>query len=208
MEFLKAVLGADLYGKMEAAITAYNGNPDNQQIKLCNLTAGEYVSKGKCVKLEADKDKAEKALEAATALIEQLKTETPPDEAEYQRRVSDLEQQIKQVKIDAAVKVAFINAGVADIDYMNFKLHEAGELELDDSGNVKGLADMINRLKTANPDSFTRKETSGSYDGLHIPVVNDTRPAMNRDNLLHLPYGDRMKLFMENPDEYREIINN
>ena len=206
MEFLKAVLGADLYGKMEAAITAYNCNPDNQQIKLCNLAAGEYISKGKCVKLENEKAKAEKALEAATALIEQLKTEAPPDEAEYQRRVSDLEQQIKQVKIDTAVKVAFMNAGVADADYMNFKLHEACELELDDSGNVKGLEAMIDRLKTANPGSFTGKAVKGNYNGIR-PIADYEESRFTRADVIKMPYAERVAFYNENPEGYRELMN-
>ena len=42
MEFLKEILGEELYKQFEQAVNAYNGNEANKdkQIKLANLTEG------------------------------------------------------------------------------------------------------------------------------------------------------------------------
>ena len=49
MDFLKEILGDDLYGQLEARLNEHNGKEENQekQIKLGNLGSGEYVSKAK-----------------------------------------------------------------------------------------------------------------------------------------------------------------
>lgn len=195
----------DYINRLKLQLPHITAPPENQKVKLVNLETGYYVSKGKCIKLENEKAKAEQALSDAMNLIEQLKAEAPPDKAEYQRRVSDLEQQIKQVKIDTAVKVAFIDAGVADTDYINYKLHESGELELDDSGNVKGLSALIDRLKTTNPDSFTGAAGIGYYEGFR-PTGELTEMRHSYKELIRMPYAEQVKFFNENPDEYREIV--
>ena len=54
MEFLKEILGADLYAQITEKINAHNGNEANKdkQIKIGNLGSGEYVGKGKYVLLD------------------------------------------------------------------------------------------------------------------------------------------------------------
>lgn len=49
MEFLKNVLGEELFGQVAAAVNTYNGKPENKdhQVKLANLSEGQYVDKGK-----------------------------------------------------------------------------------------------------------------------------------------------------------------
>lgn len=48
MEFLKTILGEELYKQVETALNTYNGDEANKdkQIKLANLASGEYVGKG------------------------------------------------------------------------------------------------------------------------------------------------------------------
>ena len=46
MEFLKTILGDELYKQAKIALDAYNGNEANKdkQVKLANIAGGEYVS--------------------------------------------------------------------------------------------------------------------------------------------------------------------
>ena len=55
MEFLKEILGEELFNQLAEKINAHNGNEANQnnQIKLGNLGTGEYVSKAKHDALQA-----------------------------------------------------------------------------------------------------------------------------------------------------------
>ena len=52
MEFLKELLGDDLYSQVEAKLK------DNKDVKLANLASGEYVSKAKYDDKEAELVKA------------------------------------------------------------------------------------------------------------------------------------------------------
>lgn len=49
MEFLKEILGEELFNQIAEKINAHNGNEANKdnQIKIGNLGSGEYVGKGK-----------------------------------------------------------------------------------------------------------------------------------------------------------------
>lgn len=49
MDFLKEILGDELFEQFTEKINAYNGNEANKdkQVKIGNLASGEYVGKGK-----------------------------------------------------------------------------------------------------------------------------------------------------------------
>ena len=55
MEFLKQILGEELYAKVAEKVNAFNGNEANKdkQIKIANLGTGEYIGKGKYDALQA-----------------------------------------------------------------------------------------------------------------------------------------------------------
>ena len=71
MEFLKAILGDDLYSQVEAAINSFNGNEANKanQVKLANLATGEYVGKGKYDALETQLNSKQTELDTANGLM-------------------------------------------------------------------------------------------------------------------------------------------
>lgn len=162
MEFLKEILGEELYNQFIEKVNAYNGDEahKDKQIKLANLGGGEYVSKAKHDALQALLDGKETELSTANGLIEELKKGTKGNEelqgkiTGYETQVSQLQEQLKQTQLESAVKVALLAAHANDLDYMTFKLKNAGELELDDKGNVKGIDDMIKNLKTQYPNQF------------------------------------------------------
>ena len=82
MEFLKEILGDALYAQVEQAMNAYNGNEANRdkQVKLANLSTGEYVGKGKYDALQAQLDGKDTELTTANNLIAELKKGTKDNE--------------------------------------------------------------------------------------------------------------------------------
>lgn len=162
MDWLKEILGEELYNQLMAALGAHNGKPENKekQVKLADLGKGEYVSKEKYSALETDKGNLAEQLKTAQGLIEQLKKGTKEDEAlqgkitEYETTVQNLQKQLAQEKLDAAVKIALLESGCRDVDYITFKLKEKGELSLDESGKVKGMEDKLAALRTQFPAQF------------------------------------------------------
>lgn len=162
MEFLKEILGEELYEKVKAVLDTHNGAEGNKekQIKLGNLASGEYVNKLELDDAVNQLTGTKSELEAANNLIEELKKGTKGNEelqgkvGAYEAQVAQLQEQLKQSQLDAAIKVALLGAKALDVDYMTFKLKEKGELELDDKGHIKGIDDKIAGLKTQFPTQF------------------------------------------------------
>lgn len=159
---LEELLSKELYEQVKAAIDAANAEePDKlKHIRYADLSEGNYVSKEKYASLETDNGSIAEQLKTAQGLIEQLKKGTGGDEAlqgkiaEYEGAVSALQEQLKQEKLDSTIKIALLESGCKDVDYISFKLREKGELSLDESGKVKGMDDKLAALKTQYPAQF------------------------------------------------------
>lgn len=187
MEFLKEILGEELFNQVAEKINAHNGNEANKdkQVKIGNLGTGEYVGKGKYDALQELVNGKETELASANELIAQLKKATKDDEGlqkkigEYDVQVAQLQEQLQETKLKSAIKVALLSEKVTDVDYLTFKLNESlkekGEnLELDENDNIKGWEDKLSGLKTQFPTFF---ESAGTNK---MKVLGDNR----------LPEGD------------------
>lgn len=213
MEFLKAVLGDDLYKQVEEKINAHNSDEANKDklLKLANLSEGGYVSKDKFAGLETEHNTTKGKLTEAENLIAELKKANKGDEtlqnkvAEYEKKNADLEAELQQTKIDNAIQLAIRDAKGLDADYLAFKLKEKGEITLGDDGKIKGIDDMISGLKTQFPNQFEGASTQRT-EPQTLPPHNNQNGGMTRADLLKKPYAERQKFFNENPDAYREIM--
>ena len=162
MEFLKAILGEELYKQLEAAIISHNGNEANKdnQVKLANLATGEYVGKGKYDALNELLKGKETELTTANDLIAGLKKSEKGNEelqtkiSTYEQQITTLQQQLEQTQLDSAIKIELLAAKALDVDYLTFKLKEKGELSRDENGKIKGWEDKLAALKTQFPNQF------------------------------------------------------
>lgn len=216
MDFLKVVLGEELFGQFQQAVNAYNGKPENKekQVKIADLGGGEYVPKAEFTALDAENKTNSTKLAEANGLIQQLQKAAKGDEnlqsqvTAYEAKVQELEAELAQTKIDAAVRVGLLAEDAVDVDYLTFKLKEKGEqLELDEQGHIKGWNDKVAALKTQLPGQFQTK-WKGSYDGFRPMDKNNQQdpPGMTRAELLKKPYAEQVKFYNENPDAYKEIM--
>lgn len=215
MDFLKAILGDDLYAQIEQAVNAYNGNEANKdkQVKIANLATGDYVSKGKYSSLEAENQTNATKLTEANNLIAQLQKAAKGDEAlqgqvtAYQTKVQELEAELAQTKLENEIKVELLSAKATDVDYLTFKLKEKGELALDDNGKIKGWEDKIAALKTQFPNHF---EVNGKKTVIENKLQSGDggSDTLTKESLLKKPYAERMKIFNENPEAYKNAMNN
>ena len=114
---------------------------------------------------------------------------------------------MKETQIDAEVNTALLAAGVKpeDIDYVTFKLKAKGELEMDENGHIKGMDDKIAALKTQLPAQFATG--SKRYEGQKLPGASDPDDVITKESLLKKPYAERMKLYSENPEAYKNAMN-
>lgn len=218
MDFLKEILGEEFYNQFEEKINAYNGNEANKdkQVKLANLASGEYVGKGKYDALQALFDGKTGELETANGLIAELKKGTKGNEelqgkiTTYEGQVEQLQKQLQEIKVKSAIKIALLSEKALDVDYLTFKLNEKlnekGEtLELDENGNIKGWNDLLSGLKTQFPRQF-ETSTSKKFEEHKLEEHDDSYAKLTKSEILKKPYEERIKIFNENPEAYKDAM--
>jgi hypothetical protein len=219
MEFLKELLGEELFAQLAAKVNEHNGNEANKdkQIKIANLGTGEYVGKGKYEALEAMLKGKDAELTTANGLIAELKKGTKGNEelqqkiGTYETQVADLQAQLQETKIKSAIKVALLSEKAVDVDYLTFKLNEKlkekGEtLELDENENIKGWNDKLSGLKVQFPTMFEAGTGAKKVLGDNRLPEGDGGGSLTRADLLKKPYAERMKIFNENPEAYNAAM--
>ena len=164
-------------------------------------------------KLKTDFDGKSKELAEANSLIAELKKSNKGNEdmqgkiTAYETQVGELQKELQQTKLDAAIKVALLSEKAMDVDYMTFKLKEKGELELDENGKIKGIDDKIAGLKTQFPTQF---ESNGGKktEEKKLPGEDDNggNPGMTKAEFLKKPYSERVQFYNEHPEEYAQLM--
>lgn len=221
MDFLKSILGEDLYTQFSEKLNAYNGDEANKdkQIKLANLGGGEYVGKGKYDALQALLDGKTTELDAANGLIAELKKGTKDNEGlqgkitGYESQVAQLQKELNQTKIDSAIKIALLSENVDDVPYVTYKLNEALQkdgktVELDENGAIKGWSDMLTSLKTQLPDRFK----SGNDDGYHLVESlklqrgNGDDKKITAEEFNKMGYKAKVALKQSDPEQYSQLM--
>lgn len=191
MEFLKEILGEELFNQFKEKIDTFNGDEANKdkQIKLANLGTGDYVGKGKFDALNELLTGKQTELDTANGLIAELKKGAKGNEemqgkiTQYESTVAELQAQLQETKIKSAIKVALLSEKAVDVDYLTYKLNEKlkekGEnLELDENDNIKGWDEKLSELKTQFPTMF-ESATAGGKKVMEnkLPSGNDDRKA-------------------------------
>ena len=180
------------------------------------FTAGEENLDVRYGKLKTDHENSTKQLDEANKLIEQLKKANKNDEAsqqkikDYESKVENLENELKDTKIKAAVKVALLSEKAVDIDYLTFKLEsklkeDGKNLELDDNEKIKGWDDLLSGLKTQFPTQF--ESSSSKKIEEHKLDHGDNNDGLTKESILKKPYAERMKIFNENPEAYHAAMD-
>lgn len=216
MDFLKELLGDELFSQVESKINEHNGNEANKenQIKIGNLGKGEYVSKAKHDALQELLNGKETELTSANDLIAELKKGTKGNEelqgkiTGYEAQVENLQKELQDTKIKAALKVALLSEKANDIDYLTYKLEEklkseGRTLELDDNENIKGWDDLLSGLKTQLPNQF-ESVINKKVEPNRLPKTDD-KPIMTKDEFNKMGYNSRVKLREENPELYETM---
>lgn len=188
MDFLKEILGEELFGQVTEKVNAHNGNEANKdkQIKIANLGTGEYVGKGKYDALNELLTGKQTELDTANNLIAELKKGSKGNEelqgkiTQYETTVADLQKQLQETKVKSAIKVALLSEKAVDVDYLTFKLNEKlnekGEtLELDENDNIKGWDDKLSGLKTQFPTMFETASGNKKVQENRLPDGDDSR---------------------------------
>lgn len=145
MEFLKDVLGEELYSLVEEKLKG------NDKVKLVNLADGEYVSKSKY------NDDIKTRDEKITELTDSVKKFDGVDVKKLQQDVDDWRKKY-ETEMAAERKNSAIKLAVAVSRPKNEKalmaLLDTDTIKLNDDGSVTGLKEQLENIKKDNAFLF------------------------------------------------------
>ncbi len=222
---LEELLGEDLYKQVQAKLDEVNANePDKlKHVRYADLSEGEYVGKGKydseIEKLNNIISGKDTELTTANNLIAELKKGTKGNEelqgkiTGYETQVQQLQNQLAETKMKAAIKVALFSEKAVDVDYLTFKLNEKlkekGEtLELDENDKIKGWDAKLSGLKTQFPNMFETAEDGGEkkiIDPNKLKQPDDKKIIPTKEQFLKMSYEERVALKQENEQLYKQL---
>lgn len=221
MEFLKEILGEELFKQVAEKINAHNGNEANRdkQVKIENINSGNYVSKLKYDDISQQLSSKDAEITNANNLIAELKKASKGNEemqqkfTEYEAENARLQEELQETKLKSAIKVALLSEHAVDVDYLTFKLNESlkekGEtLELDENDNIKNWDSRLSGLKTQFPTMFTNNADNG--DG-YVPVENQGLPqnysdkSVTKEQFRNMTYEERVALKQSNENLYKQL---
>lgn len=127
---------------------------------------------------------------------------------DYQAKMEQLQTELQETKIESAINVGLLAAGVKpeDVDYVTFKLKAKGEIELDEQGNIKGWEDKVAGLKTQFPANFV--SAGGKKYEEHKLPDDDNRnvETITQEQFNKMGYNSRVELKRNNPEQYSQLM--
>lgn len=177
------------------------------------FTASEENLDVRYGKLKTDHDSKLAELTEANNLIAELKKSNKGNEdlqgkiTAYETQVQQLQAELEQTKLEAAIKVELLSAKALDVDYLTFKLKEKGELALDENGKIKGWDDKIAGLKVQFPTQFEASDRKNILEN-KLPDEQDKGSGISKEAFSKMGYQDRVKLYKEDPAAYAELAKN
>ena len=198
LEILKANgIDDEVAGKITADMKAnkiFTAGEDNLDIRYSKLKNDHSVSTQQIADLQSQ-----------IAQFEQAKSETANLMEEANKKLALLEEENARIKTDYALDRALMEAKVADVDYMKFKLKEKHPdgFKLDANGKVESFNAVLDDLKVQFPNQFSK--TDKKIEEKKLEKTDDTNTGITSEQFNKMNYHEKAKLFKENPEQYAEL---
>lgn len=177
MEFLKEILGDDLYEQVKTKVSSYNEKADkDKRISIANVNSDEYVAKAKYEQLQNDLNNTKTSLDTANTTIADLKKNNG-DNADLQAKIQNYETEKKALETkykeetqrlikETAIKDALYNVKAKHPELLLSKF-DLSKIVLDEKGEkvVAGIDEQINAHKETYKDLFGTED--GGQQGSH-----------------------------------------
>lgn len=173
MEFLKEILGEDLFNQVKTKVSSYNEKADkDKRVSIANVNGDEYVTKAKYSQLETDLNNTKTSLNTAQTTIEDLK-KSNGDNADLQQKVSNYETTIANLEATGKAEKAKLLKEIAikDALYAEKAKHpelliskfDLSKIILDEKGEnvVSGIEEQMKSNKETYKDLFGEGEQQG-----------------------------------------------
>ena len=194
MEFLKEVLGEELFSQTKEKVDSYNQEHKDKPIKLANLSEGNYVSKEKFDSKETEISNLKMQIEDANKEIQSYKDmdidSIKKSAEDWETKFKELEENQKAEK-EKSIRDERTNAFFNDVKFASesakagvIAQFNAKDFKYDEeSGKFQGASEWLEELKTkdtgaflsdvANP-KFTTNPSAPMVDG----TADELREAM------------------------------
>ncbi len=178
MEFLKELLGIDLYNQVADKLKGHE-----KDVKLANLATGDYVSKGK---YESDLQARDTRISELTKQVEEFDgvdiKKLQQDVADWQKKYTD---DIEAERIASKVQLAVAKSG-ARSEKALLGMLDFDKITIGEDGEVKGLDEQIADIKkeddflfTAEPKPRTQVNLGGEHkDPAQKTEINSIEDAV------------------------------
>lgn len=188
MEFLKEILGDDLFNQVKTKVSSYNEKADkDKKVSIVNVNNGEFIAKAKYDQLKTDLDNTKTSLDTANITIADLKKNNG-DNADLQKKVGDYETKIAELEATGKAEKARMLKEIAikDALYAEKAKHpelliskfDLSKIVLDEKGEtvVSGIEEQMKSNKETYKDLFG--ETAPQGGAYHyIPTNGGQNPS-------------------------------
>lgn len=144
-------------------------------------------------------------LQAQLAEVEKLKVQNVALVDEANKKLAEMQAENDKIKIDYALERALIDAKVADVDYVKYKLKEkhTDGFKLDDNGKIDGINALLEEMKIQIPNQF--EKTEKKIEEKKLEKTDDNTGGITSEMFNKMDYHAKAKLFKENPEQYAEL---
>ncbi len=164
MEFLKEILGEELYAQVAAKLEG------NKTVKLANLASGEYVSKSKHDAEQLAKDKriqelTDKIKNFEGVDVKQLQTDVENWKIKYN-------QDLENARLDSAIQLAIAKSGALSEKAL-MGLLDKDKIKFDKDGKLTGLDEQLEAIKKEDSFLFKAAEPNEPKKGNDVVLDGD-----------------------------------
>lgn len=214
MEFLKEILGDELYSQVSEKINSYNSDEKNKdnQVKIGNLGSGNYIGKDKFDTKETEIAGLKEQLKTARDTIksyedmdiEAIKKSAKDWEEKYNTDTQALQNKLAEKDYETAIKdktanLKFTSEGAKKSFIADLK---AKELKLE-NGNILGFDDFVKGYKETDPKAFESDTPLPEFTGDIKPPANNN--TITKEVFKKMSYKDRVALKNEQPEVYENL---
>lgn len=149
----------------------------------------------------ADRDKQLETLKTSAGDNEALKQQIADLQAENTKAKETHESEMKQLKVDFAVEKALTAAGAKNVKAVKALL-DLEDAKLDKDGNIKGLAEQVEKLAAAEDSKFLFAEAQTqktTFKGFQPGAAAQQKPGSDVDTS-KMTYDELCAYLAENPE--------
>lgn len=186
MEFLKEILGEDLYSQVKEKVSSYNEKADkDKRVSIANVNGDEYVTKATYDQLKTDLDNTKTSLNTANTTIADLK-KSNKDDADLQAKIANYESEkanlekvhketTEKLIKESAIKDALYNEKAKHPELLLSKF-DLSKILLDEKGEkvVSGIEEQMKSNKETYKDLFGETEQNGQQPYHYTPASGNS----------------------------------